>query len=106
MSSIPASAITSASPSFWHVMPRAPSASCRRAISTDLCVLTCGRFASPTASQCACQRARLSLEPIDVDDDGRRVDLDHEVAPESRATASISTRIPPGSPACTVVRAG
>ena len=59
MSSIPASAITSASPSFWQVMPRAPSATCRRAISTDLCVLTWGRFASPTASQCACQRARL-----------------------------------------------
>ena len=46
------------------------------------------------------------LEPVDVDDDGRRVDLDHDEAPESRATASISTRIPPGSPACTVVRAG
>src|SRR6185436_12525243 len=47
----------------------------------------------------------VALEAVDVDDDGRGVDLDHEPDPR-RATASISTRIPPGSPACTVVRTG
>ena len=48
----------------------------------------------------------VAIQPIDVDDEGRRVDLDHEAAPERCATASISTRIPPGNPACTVVRTG
>ena len=59
-SSIPASAITSASCSVWQVMPAAPSSICRRAISTHLCVFTCGRLARPTRSQCSCQRARLA----------------------------------------------
>ena len=59
-SSIPASTITSASCRVWHVTPPAPSSTCRRAISTHLCVFTCGRLARPTRSQCSCQRARLA----------------------------------------------
>ena len=42
----------------------------------------------------------IALEPVEIDDRGRR--LDHGM----RATASISTSSPPGSPAPTVVRAG
>ena len=42
----------------------------------------------------------VALEPVEVDDRGRR--LDHGI----RATASISTSSPPGSAAPTVVRAG
>ena len=67
-SSKPASAITSASPSFWQVSTDGAAASCRRAISTHLCVFTCGRLASPSRSVSACQRSRLRLEPVEVDD--------------------------------------
>ena len=51
MSSKPASAISSASPSFWHVSPRAPASSWSRAIRGSLCVFTCGRSARPCSSQ-------------------------------------------------------
>src|SRR5690348_5820276 len=47
MSSTPATANASASPTVATVMPTAPAASWRRAISADLCVLTCGRTTSP-----------------------------------------------------------
>src|SRR6266536_1746541 len=59
MSSIPASAITSASPSFWQVMPLAPAAICIFASIGFLCVLICGRLATPAASQAAWIRAML-----------------------------------------------
>src|ERR1700744_4434367 len=59
MSSMPASAITSASPSFWQVMPLAPAAICILASIGLLCVLMCGRFATPAASQVAWMRAML-----------------------------------------------
>src|SRR6185437_7234164 len=59
MLSIPASAITSASPSFWQVMPWAPALTCICASSGLLCVLICGRLATPAASQAACPRAIL-----------------------------------------------
>src|SRR5580704_6141939 len=59
MSSIPASAITSASPSFWQVMPRAPALTCACASNGLLWVLICGRLATPAASQDACTRAML-----------------------------------------------
>jgi len=48
---IPASAITSASPSFWHVMPTAPAFSCMRASRGTLCVFTCGLKSKPCSSQ-------------------------------------------------------
>ena len=47
----------------------------------------------------------VALEPVHVDDRGGRVDL-VEAHAGSRATASISTSRPGGSPAWTVVRAG
>src|SRR5437879_9944633 len=59
MSSIPASAITSASPSFWQVMPFAPAATCMVAMIGLLGVLICGRLATPAASQAAWMRAML-----------------------------------------------
>src|SRR5580693_375770 len=59
MSSIPASAITSASPSFWQVMPLAPAAICSFASTGLLWVFMCGRLARPAASQVAWIRAML-----------------------------------------------
>ena len=56
---MPASAITSASPSFWQVMPFAPAATCICANSGLLWVLMCGRLATPAASQAAWIRAML-----------------------------------------------
>ena len=97
---MPAPTIVSASNSVWQVTPTAPSSICRFAISTHLCVFTCGRLRRPTRSHSACQRVEIALEPVEVDDGGRR--LDHGI----RATASISTSSPPGSAAPTVVRAG
>ncbi len=51
MSRSPAASITSASPSFWQVIPTAPARSCMCAIAGSLCVLMCGRKASPCSSQ-------------------------------------------------------
>src|SRR3954471_17187 len=59
MSSIPASAITSASPSFWQVIPFAPALICMLAITGLLWVLMWGRLATPAASQAAWMRAML-----------------------------------------------
>src|SRR3954447_1656387 len=59
MSSIPACAITSASPIFWQVMPFAPAATCICANRGLLCVLICGRFATPAVSQATWMRAML-----------------------------------------------
>src|SRR5262249_7874942 len=59
MSSIPASAITSASPIFWQVMPLAPALICNCASIGFLLVLICGRLATAAASQAACTRAML-----------------------------------------------
>src|SRR3954452_22486048 len=59
MSSMLASAITSASPIFWQVMPLAPASSCSLASIGLLWVLMCGRLATPAASQVAWIRAML-----------------------------------------------
>src|SRR6201999_1450466 len=59
MSSMPASAITSASPSFWQVIPLAPAAICIFASLGLLWVLMWGGWATPAASQAACIRAML-----------------------------------------------
>ena len=59
MSSRPPSTITSASPSFWQVMPLAPAAACILASTGLLCVLMCGRLATPAASHSFCTRAML-----------------------------------------------
>ena len=56
---MPASAITSASPSFWQVMPLAPALICISASIGLLWVLMCGRLATPAASQAAWIRAML-----------------------------------------------
>src|SRR5215813_5003922 len=56
---MPASAITSASPSFWQVMPLAPAAICILASIGLLWVLMCGRLATPAAAHAAWTRAML-----------------------------------------------
>src|SRR5260364_396952 len=56
---MPASAIISASPIFWQVMPWAPAAICSLASSGLLCVLMWGRLATPAAAHCAWMRAML-----------------------------------------------
>ena len=91
-SSIPASAITSASCSVWQVMPVAPSSICRRAISTHLCVFTWGRLARPTRSQCSCQRARLRLEPVEIDDGRRRRDVEAHAGCRARFRPAPAAR--------------
>src|SRR6266513_273258 len=60
----PARANTSASTSVDTVRPRAPCSSCRRPSSTHLCVLACGRSATPScrarAAICATLRSTTS----------------------------------------------
>src|SRR3954454_17815403 len=59
MSSTPALTMISASPSFWQVMPLAPTAICILAIVGFLCVLMWGRLAIPAPSQAFWLRAML-----------------------------------------------
>jgi hypothetical protein len=56
---MPALAMISASPIFWQVMPLAPAATCIFAIVGFLCVLMCGRLATPASSQAFWIRAML-----------------------------------------------
>ena len=57
---MPASTNTSASPSFAQQMPAAPASICKAATSGLLCVLACGRSATPAALAAACMRAMLA----------------------------------------------
>ena len=59
-SATPASAKTSASLTFWQVMPLAPAAICMAAIAGILWVLTCGRLARPAPATAACTRAMFA----------------------------------------------
>src|SRR6266542_3475762 len=56
---IPASAMTSATPSFAQHIPIAPRSSWRRATSGDLCVFAWGRIALPVERENAAIRSRL-----------------------------------------------
>ena len=67
---MPASAITSASPIFWQVMPSAPAATCILAM-VGLWVLMCGRLATPAASQ-ALDARDVALDLVHVDDGAGR----------------------------------
>src|SRR5688500_4651679 len=60
MSSNPAAAKTSASPTLPAVMPTAPASIWRRPISTHLCVLTCGLRSRPCRAAKPCMRSMLS----------------------------------------------
>ncbi len=102
MSATPASA-TSASPSFWHVIPAAPkrelpARDLDRAVRLDV------RAVSEPDPVAALPALEARLEPVEVDDRDGRVEQRHRLA--SRATASTSIRMPGGRPTCTVVRAG
>ena len=59
-SATPAAAKTSASPTFWQVMPAAPAAICIAAIAGILWVLMCGRFAMPASATRRWPRAMLA----------------------------------------------
>src|SRR5438105_4628670 len=65
MSMIPASANTSASPSFAQQIPTAPRAICISATSGDLWVLAWGRSRRPRAVTAACIRSRLRFRRDD-----------------------------------------
>src|SRR5262245_50316395 len=60
MSVTPASANTSASPSFAQQMPAAPASICFRASAGDLCVLACGRSVLPALATAFCMRATFA----------------------------------------------
>src|SRR4051812_9535600 len=59
MSSMPAAANTSASPSLAQQMPIAPRSICQPATTGDLCVLACGRSRMPAALAICCTRSML-----------------------------------------------
>ena len=92
MSSMPASAITSASPSFWQVMPTAPSSTCRRANSGILWVLMCGRSLQPVRVGIVLRAAQVGLDPVEVDQHRGRVEIvdrpGHAAAPPHCAPTS------------------
>src|SRR5581483_10622475 len=55
----PAAAMASASGTVATQTPRAPAATCRRAISGHLCVLACGRKPQPVFLHCSAMTRRL-----------------------------------------------
>src|SRR5437762_5945830 len=61
MSAMPASAKTSASPSFAQQTPTAPRSICQRATMGDLCVFACGRKRMPAADARSCTRSMLRI---------------------------------------------
>src|SRR5262249_33201983 len=77
MSSMPALAMISASPSFWQVMPCAPAASCIFASIGLLCVLICGRLATPATSHAFWIREMLRST--------RSISMEAQGVPYSRA---------------------
>ena len=64
---MPWSAMASASPSFWQVMPTAPLAICSRASSGILWVLMCGRTASPCAGAIVLGAREVALDRVEID---------------------------------------
>ncbi len=75
MSLIPAAAITSASPSFAQVMPIAPAASCMRASNGGLVSLRAGAQAGWAVAEENGHAVNIRLHPLDVETQGRRVEL-------------------------------
>ena len=72
---MPPSTMTSASPTFAQVTPIAPNERWRRAIHGDLWPFECGRQFLPPAWIVVESRPTLRLEPVEVEDEGRRVEL-------------------------------
>ena len=95
-SATPASTNTSASPSFWQVMPIAPAAICIFAIAGILCVLMCGRLPTPAPVELRLRARDIGFEPVEVDRDGRRVELAHKHCNDSPAepAPAIESRLP------------
>ena len=73
-SSTPPPAKTSASPIVATVRPTAPAASWRRPNSRLLCVLACGRSATPRSRMKRRHPGDVGVRPIEVHDDRRGLD--------------------------------
>ena len=84
-SSTPSSAKTSASPIVATVNPTAPAASWRRAKARLLWVLACGRNATPRSRISPAIAIDPRVDPIEVDDDGRRVERGGRLVVEESA---------------------
>ena len=70
---MPASAITSASPSFATCTPTAPASTCRCAIWGSLCVFVCGRTVTPASRACCGRTLDVRADDVEVDHDLGRV---------------------------------
>ena len=110
MSSSPASAITSASPSFWQVIPHAPSSTWRAGESRHLVRLDVRPQTEIVFVTIGLHLRKIALHAIEIDHGDRRFQIPRRAsdAPGQlgrTATQSISTWIPT-SWLPTVVRAG
>ena len=81
---MPAAAITSASPSFAHVMPIAPAAICICAISGVLCAFECGRHATPFSRQRGDDARDVRFHDVEIDQQRRRIERGLRLADQSR----------------------
>ena len=80
MSSIPPAAMTSASETLATVTPIAPARRRRCAIAGHLNALACGRHATPRVPEVARHPVDVLLERLQVDQEGRRIQLAHRQA--------------------------
>ena len=70
---MPASAMTSASPSFATWTPTAPASSCSRAICGSLCVFVCGRSETPASRGERGDPLDVRAHDVEVEHELRRV---------------------------------
>ena len=74
-SATPAATKTSASLTFWQVMPAAPAATCMAATAGTLWVLMCGRLAMPGRVDEALAAGDVGGEAVEVDGDAGGVEV-------------------------------
>ena len=97
---MPASAITSASPSFCTVMPTAPSSMARLAKRGSLWVLIWGRSFRPWLVGIGLRALEIGLDAIEVDQHGGRIEFG-DIGHLPLRTSSTKRRLPAVSPAST-----
>ena len=81
-----------ASPSLAQVMPMAPAASSLRTISIVFWPLICGRQMTPWWRQSAAMRRDIGLHHVEIDQEGRRVELRLGRADAGRRTRRFGRR--------------